>query len=86
MPRLKITSRAKFYSGDSWINWASGNAVYTSDEIIVRNIDEYQISQIVDCMNHNHDHPEGEFYCSPANSNDHDYVDYYIIYRNPIAP
>lgn len=82
MPRLKITSRAKFYSGNSWINYVNADIVTTPNSIIVRNVNENEMEEIRYQMNQNHDHPDGEFYISPANSNDHSYVDYYMIYRN----
>ena len=86
MPRLKITTRANFYSGNDWQNRVKGKIVTKSDYVIVRDTTKYEIDNIVFQMNQNHYHPKGEFYCSPANPNDHDYVNYYVIYRNPIAP
>jgi hypothetical protein len=83
MPRLKITSRAKFYSGSDWMNWINADIVKSSNSIIVRNVNKSEMDEIRYRMNQNHDHPDGEFYISPANSNDHSYVDYYMIYRNP---
>lgn len=84
MPRLKITSRAKFYSGNDWMNYMNANTVSTSSWIIVRDVTKTDMDEICFRMNQNHDHPEGEFYISPANPNDHSYVDYYLIYRNPV--
>jgi hypothetical protein len=84
MARLKITSRADFYSGDDWQNMINTDIVSTGNATIVRNINQNRIDDIRYRMNQNHDHPEGEFYISPANPNDHFYVDYYLIYRNPV--
>ena len=83
MPRLKLTSRAKFYSGNDWMNLVNAEIITTPHSTIVRNVNQNEMDEICYRMNQNHDHPDGEFYISPANSNDHSYVDYYMIYRNP---
>jgi len=84
MGRVKITSRAGFYSGD----WRSGfncDIVEQSGNTVICEINLLYLPEIISQMNCNHVHQEGIFYYSQSHPHD-DEVDYYIKYRNPIAP
>lgn len=87
MYRVKVTTRACFYSQiarEPVID--SLDTVGIEHGLIVRNVSELEILNLVNYLNAHRTDPRGGFFKSKANPTDHDYVDYYIKYRNPSAP
>ena len=87
MARVKITNRAVIHSQvDSTSLLTNLSTGRRDGAMILQNISRQDAIDLVDELNQRHSHPKGDFLLSESNPTDYDYVDYYIKYRNPMAP